>query len=128
MVDIVPVGITFPYSRGSSGFFKQTNSDMVRGLTNLKMLLMTSKGERPMMPTYGSDLREIIFESNTEGYVDDLLEDAVKEAVQIWMPEIFVISVLVDRDYIKEPNHAKVVIKFRMISIPDSEQLLSLEF
>ena len=52
----------------------------------------------------------------------------VKEACANMDAEIFVISVLVDRDYIKEPNHAKVVIKFRMISIPDSEQLLSLEF
>ena len=69
------VGITMPFVRGDSGFFKQTHSDMLRGLTNLRMLLMTAKGERPMMPSYGSDLREIIFESNTEGYTDDLLDD-----------------------------------------------------
>jgi len=128
MSDKVPVGITLPYTKGDSGFFNQTYSDMQRGLTNLKMLLMTAKGERPMMPSYGSDLREIIFEANTEDYADDLLDDAVKDAVETWMPEVYIISVESERDYTNEPNQVTVNIKFRLNSIPDSVQQLTLDF
>jgi phage baseplate assembly protein W len=128
MLDKVPVGITLPYTKGDSGFFNQTYSDMQRGLTNLKMLLMTAKGERPMMPSYGSDLREIIFEANTEDYADDLLDDAVKDAVETWMPEVHIISVVSERDYTNEPNQVTVNIKFRLNSIPDSAQQLTLDF
>lgn len=128
MVDKVPVGITMPFIRGDTGFFRQTYSDMVRGLTNLKMLLMTAKGERPMMPTYGSDLREIIFESNTEGYTDDLLDDAVNDAVDSWMPEVNIISVETEREHITDPNNVTVKIKFSLKAIPDSTQQLTLDF
>ena len=126
MADPVPVGIKMPYRRGNQGFFEQTYSDMERALNNLKMLLMTAKGERPLMPTYGSDLREILFEGNAEGFTDDLLEDAVKEATELWMPEVLIISVVVDRDLVNNPSQATVLIKFSVINIPDSTQELTL--
>jgi phage baseplate assembly protein W len=128
VVDKVPVGITMPFIRGESGFFKQTYSDMLRGLTNLKMLLMTAKGERPMMPSYGSDLREIIFESNTEGYTDVLLDDAVNDAVDSWMPEVTIISVETEREHLTDPHQVTVKIKFSLKAIPDSIQQLTLDF
>lgn len=123
----IPLGITIPYTRGSSGFFNQTFSDIERAFTNLKMLLMTSRGERPLMPTYGSELKEIIFENNTSEGIDDLLEDAVKDAVESWMPEIYIEYVLVNRDLRNEPSSANIEIKFRVLNIPDSSQILNLE-
>lgn len=126
MADPVPVGIKMPFRRGNQGFFDQTYSDMERALTNLKMLLMTARGERPMMPTYGSGLREILFEGNTEGFSDDLLEDAVKEATELWMPEVFIKSVESDRDLVNNPSSVTLKIKFSVINIPDSTQELTL--
>tara|TARA_B100000900_G_C20466122_1_gene669382 strand:- start:435 stop:827 length:393 start_codon:yes stop_codon:yes gene_type:complete len=126
LADLVPVGIKMPFRGGKQGYFAQTYSDMERALNNLKMLLMTAKGERPLMPTYGSDLREILFESNTEGFTDDLIEDAVKEAVELWMPEALIISVEVVRDLVNNPSQATVLIKFSVINIPDSTQELTL--
>jgi len=126
LADPVPVGIKMPFRRGNQGFFDQTYSDMERALTNLKMLLMTARGERPMMPTYGSGLREILFEGNTEGFSDDLLEDAVKEATELWMPEVFIKSVESDRDLVNNPSSVTLKIKFSVINIPDSTQELTL--
>ena len=119
MADDTPVGITMPYKRGSNGFFQQTNSDMIRALNNLKMLLMTAKGERPMMPTYGSDLHEVIFENNTEGVPDDLLEDAVKDATDTWMKEVRIVSVISDRDLVNKPETVTLKVKFELTNIPD---------
>ena len=91
------------------------------------MLLMTAKGERPMMPTYESDLHEVIFENNTEGVPDDLLEDAVKDATDTWMKEVRIVSVISDRDLVNKPETVTLKIKFELTNIPDSRQQLLLD-
>ena len=127
MNDAVPVGIKIPYARGNDGFFEQTYSDLDRARINLVFLLQTVKGERPMMPTYGSDLQEILFEPNMELHSDDLFEDAVLEATNTWMPEIRIHSVEVLRDNINYPNSTVLSIRFTVNNIPLSEQTTHVE-
>ena len=127
MAKEVPVGITLPYTRGETdGFFKQTYSLLDRARTNLSFLLMTAKGERPMMPEYGSDLRSIIFNPNTEDFLDEIIEDAVKDAASNWMSEVIINTVKVSRDLENNPYQASVEINFSINIIPDSEQTINL--
>jgi len=123
----VPLGIQLPYRKGPGGYFLQTHSDMERARYNLTMLLMTAKGERPLMPTYGSDLHELLFEPNVADHMDDLFEDAVRETTAIWMPEVIITYVTVERDLINTPSTATLNIGFSISSIPNSEQILTLE-
>jgi hypothetical protein len=123
----IPLGIKLPYRKGPGGYFLQTHSDMERARNNLKMLLMTAKGERPLMPTYGSDLHELLFEPNVADHMDDLFEDAVRETTTIWMPEVTITYVKVERDLINTPSTATLNIGFSITSIPNSEQILILE-
>ena len=88
---------------------------------------MTAKGERPMMPTYGSELRELLFEPNMVDHVDDLFEDAVKESTALWMPEVMIIYVRVKRDPVNTPSTATLDIGFTVTNIPNSEQILTIE-
>ena len=107
MANEVPVGITLPYTRGEvDGFFKQTHSLLERARTNLSFLLMTAKGERPMMPEYGSDLRSIIFNPNTQDFLDEIIEDTVKENVD---GKFYVDHQCIDCDLCREnaPNNFK---------------------
>ncbi len=128
MANEVPVGITIPYSRGEGdGFFAQTYSMLERARTNLAFLLMTAKGERPMMPTYGSDLRALLFNPNTPDYVDELFEDAVKDAAETWMSEVNILSVVTTRDLENNPYVATLNITFSLSNIPDSEQELEIK-
>ena len=122
----IPLGIKIPYSRGSRGFFDQTYSDIERSHTNLKMLLMTAKGERPMMPTYGSDLRSLLFNPAEDDY-DELLKEAVQDATERWMPEVLITGVDVLRDLTTAPNSATLKISFSLSSIPDSYETLEIE-
>lgn len=127
MANKVPVGIMLPYSRGETdGFFAQTYSMLDRARTNLSFLLMTAKGERPMMPTYGSDLRALLFNPNTPDYVDELFEDAVKDAAEIWMSEVNISSVVTTRDLENSPYVAALSITFSLSIIPDSEQTIEI--
>jgi phage baseplate assembly protein W len=122
----VPVGILLPCTRGNDGYFKQTYSDIVRAHSNLKMLLLTSKGERPMMPTYGSDLRFLLFNPGEDEY-DELFEDAIIEATERWMPEVSIQDVQIDRELSEQPNSAVFTIFFSIQSIPDSNEKITLE-
>lgn len=126
MQNKTPVGIIIPYTRGNDGYFKQTYSDIERIHTNLKMLLLTAKGERPMMPTYGSDLRFLLFNPGDEQY-DNLFTEAIMESTEKWMPEVSVQSVTVDRNDSEYPNKAVLHIYFSINSIPDSNEILTLE-
>ena len=127
MATTIPLGIKLPYRKGRAGYFVQTHSDMERALHNLKMLLMTAKGERPMMPTYGSELQELLFEPNMADHMDDLFEDAVKESTALWMPEVMIIYVRVKRDLVNTPSSATLHIGFTVTNIPNSEQILTIE-
>jgi len=123
----IPVGIKIPYSRGErDGFFAQTNSVIERSKYNLMMLLMTAKGERPMMPEYGSNLREILFDPNINEYIDKVFYDEVKETTEVWMPEIIVDSVDVETDYDNQPHRVDLKITYSLANIPDTENELSL--
>ena len=81
-----------------------------------------------MMPTYGSDLKKILFSQNTEGSVDLEFEDAVISATtSTWMPSVIITNVGVDRDPINNPYQATIKIQFELSNIPDSEQTLDLQ-
>ena len=122
----VPVGIKIPYTRGNEGYFQQTYSDIERAHNNLKMLLLTAKGERPLMPTYGSDLRFMLFNPGDDQY-DNLFIDAVTESTEKWMPEVTIINVTVERNFDNFPNKAVLDIEFSITSIPDSNEILTVE-
>lgn len=53
----------------------------------IKMLLITTKGERVMLPQYGTRLRDIIFEPIGQG-VQAMAQNEVSEALTIWEPRV----------------------------------------
>lgn len=74
-----------------------TGSDLQLLASNLKMLLLTSRGERVMSPLYGTNLRRIIFELSTLS-VEALLQQEIAQAVAQWEPRVTLQSILVNRD------------------------------
>lgn len=122
------LGIFIPYTKSEKdGYFRQVETELERANVNLKMLLMTSKGERPMMPTYGSDLKKLLFSQNTEGAVDLEFEDAIVEATSIWMPSVIITDVQIDRDLINNPYQAEIKVFWELSNLPDSQMELDLQ-
>tara|TARA_Y100001963_G_C6535916_1_gene333280 strand:+ start:39 stop:482 length:444 start_codon:yes stop_codon:yes gene_type:complete len=66
--ELVFVGIDYPFHRslGVEGWFKSTDTTIKAVKNNVKMLLMTNKGERLMQPTLGLNLRRFLFEQFTD--------------------------------------------------------------
>ena len=54
---------------------------------NLKNLLFTRKGERYMMPEYGTDILQSVFEPSTYELAS-ALQESIIEAVSTWLPYI----------------------------------------
>jgi phage baseplate assembly protein W len=81
------IGISIPFNGG--GVFKSTLSTQAQIKSNLINLLLTSKGERPFNPRFGSDFKKLLFEPLT-----DVLTDSIKENILIsintFIPEITV--------------------------------------
>ena len=78
------------YASGSSGggqVFAQTYSTEEQAVSNLKNLLMTIKGERYMQPNFGTRVREILFDNNTED-LRSKLNSTLNEDVKYWLPYI----------------------------------------
>lgn len=56
-------------------------------VSSVKMLLTTAKGERVMLPQYGTNLRLILFELNTSG-IESLVQQEIVDALSRWEPRV----------------------------------------
>ena len=74
--------------------FDPTYTSLEQEFAKLKTLLLTRKGERLYLPTFGTDLLKIIFQPNTVFIKQDIV-DYIKVPVQYWLPEIDLIDIQV---------------------------------
>jgi phage baseplate assembly protein W len=93
-VSNTPIGIVFPLTRGSVGYFDQSFDTFTAYRMNIINLLRTKPGERRMNPTFGSRLWNIVFEPNDD-FIPEKVNKVVKEDVGRWIPGVSVSSVQV---------------------------------
>ena len=85
--DNVFIGIDYPFHKSDSaeGYFRSTETTIKAVKNNIKLLLMTEKGERIMQPTLGLGLRRFLFEQ----YTPDLrlaIQNEITDMINIWLP------------------------------------------
>jgi phage baseplate assembly protein W len=68
----------------------------------IQIILMTERGERPMLPEFGGGLRSFVFEPNAP-QTHRAIERVVRNALIDWEPRIAVDDVVVTADT-TEPN------------------------
>ena len=87
--DDISVGVTLPLQNGQNGFFDSSMTTLEAAKSNIKNLLLTMKGERPMQPDFGCDLFKSIFEPMVEdGEIEENCKSAIEEAIDTWLPYI----------------------------------------
>lgn len=96
----VAIGIDMPMNKANGAGFTQTYTTLDQAVANAKNLVLTNHGERIMLPTFGTNLREILFENNTDELVD-IVDDAIRSSFSTWLPYIFINDLVItqDRDY-----------------------------
>jgi phage baseplate assembly protein W len=81
---ILPMDSGFPNAR-QWNFNLGTNLDVLK--SSVKMLLITTKGERVMQPTYGTLLRRVIFEPSTNS-ISTIVQQEITEALTEFEPRV----------------------------------------
>lgn len=87
-----------------------TGSDLQLLQSNLRMLLLTSKGERIMQPSYGTNLRRILFELNVAS-IETIIQQEIAQAINLFEPRVTITSLQVERRN-TEPRSVNVLCQF----------------
>jgi hypothetical protein len=95
------IGLKYPFTNTNNDLFDSNflTSDQIK--TDLIMLLLTSKGERFMLPSYGNEIKKVLF-SNDESEIISLLDTEIRISVENWLPIVLIKKVDVRRDSVNE--------------------------
>ena len=95
MADINNFGIDFPFSDSTNGkYLKMTNTSSKEVRAALIHLLLTRKGSRYYLPSFGTKLYDHIFEPMDESTFSKIQQD-VDESVKEFLPQLTVNSIKV---------------------------------
>jgi len=119
----VSVGLSFPLGFVGSRIFNRTKTIEEQAEHNLRNLLLTNLGERPMQPEFGSRLLSVVFEFKD----DALIEEVINEAVDKWLPYININEVITNVDA-TNPNRLNVSIDFSVATTPNATNQITLDF
>ena len=85
-----PIGISIPITLGKQGYFQQTFDSVAQSKASLTNLLNTRIGERPMNPTFGTKIYNLIFEQEID---ESIIQAIIEEEVAYWIPSLTVQNV-----------------------------------
>ncbi len=85
--------ISFPFTLDPFGKTTSTEDQRKIYQDRVLTLLSTAIGERPMRPTYGTNVAAAMFE--TQGNVEEAINQAIRSAISTWIPELTVKAIRV---------------------------------
>jgi phage baseplate assembly protein W len=85
-----PLGVGFPFT--GPAVFQSIYTTSEQALSRMKTLLLTRKGERYQLPTFGTNLLDILFEPNVSDLKDDITE-IITGPVNFWLPDVDIESI-----------------------------------
>ena len=113
LIDRQAIGISIPFS--NSSVFIQTFTTADQTKSNLINYFLTNKGERILNPTYGGDLRSLLFEQITEETLS-VLQKRIENDLENKFPIIEVKNLIIN----PQPN-------FNIVNIVLTYNVLNLE-
>ena len=110
----VNVGIDFPTAivPGGDGFFKGTKTTEDAIKSNIRLLLLTQRGERVMQPNLGINLRRFLFEPITENTAVEIENDIV-QTFSYWLPFVQIRDIQIDLSS-QDANQIKIKLVFKV--------------
>jgi phage baseplate assembly protein W len=116
------VGIRFPLDHSPDGFFYKTKTVLEQSKANLRNLLLTTPGERIFQPSFGSRLKNIVFEQGQD--IPNRVEESIRIAADTFLPYINIINVFTTQ----ERNQVNIQVEFSVALNPDTIELLNFDF
>ena len=121
--ELVFVGIDYPFhkSNGVEGWFKSTETTIEAVKNNIKLLLLTTRGERLMQPTLGLNLRRFLFEQFTdESRIT--IENEIVDTFRTFLPFVEIKDLVIgmeETDAIGK-NKLKISVLFNIVKDPNT--------
>jgi phage baseplate assembly protein W len=100
-IDLLPdvaVGIMLPMTGEDGTLFKLSYTTQEQAISNLKNLLLTIRGERPMQPLFGTNIQKSLFEQMTPSLLNNI-ERSVQNAIEYWLPYIILQNIELEGFY-----------------------------
>ena len=116
--DDIYIGLEFPLDHNLTGFFRQSKTIPQQVKSNIKNLLLTSKGERVFQPDFGCDLRDLLFEQiNNETL--DRVDNSIRIALDTWLPYVNINDLTIVQDE-SNPNEITISLEYSTTLQPDA--------
>jgi phage baseplate assembly protein W len=115
------INLKFPLRKSPQGAFAGNSTTIEAVKDNLKILLLTNYGERPINYDFGANLRRVLF--NEPGVdIKQKIRDQIFAAVERWMPFVKIDSLVVldqNNDGTIESNKIRLKIHFSVGQLSD---------
>jgi len=114
-----PINIKYPLRHGKAGAFEINEDTFDAIIDDLRILILTNYGERPVHYDFGANLRPLIFEFRGED-LRQAINDSIITAVEKWMPFVNVVSLTVEDEttnHILGPNQIHLKLEFSVGNI-----------
>jgi len=119
----VSVGLDLPISKhpnDNRGYFATTDTTIDAVKNDIRLLLMTERGERLFQPFLGMNIRRFLFEQITDDTAVEIENDIV-DTFQTWLPFVELQNIDVDLGD-QDRNKIKINITFNLQNIPTELQ------
>ena len=119
----VSVGLDLPIARqpgDQGGYFATTKTTMDAVKNDIKLLLMTQRGERLFQPFLGMNIRRFLFEQITDDTAIEIENDIV-DTFQTWLPFVELRDIDVDLGD-QDKNTIKINVTFNIRNAPTDLQ------
>ena len=119
----VSVGLDFPIGRQAGdqmGYFATTKTTMDAIKNDIRLLLMTQRGERLFQPFLGMNIRRFLFEQITDDTAIEIENDIV-DTFQTWLPFVELQNIEVDLGD-QDRNTIKINVTFNIRNAPTELQ------
>ena len=119
----VSVGLDLPIARQAGdqgGYFATTKTTMDAIKNDIRLLLMTERGERLFQPFLGMNIRRFLFEQITDDTAIEIENDIV-DTFQTWLPFVELRDIDVDLGD-QNKNTIKINITFNIRNAPTELQ------
>ena len=119
----VSVGLDLPLGiqpGTSDGMFATTKTTVDAIKNDIRLLLMTQKGERLMQPNLGVNIRQFLFEQITEDITIQIENDIV-DTFETWLPFVELREININKED-QDKNRLGIDIKFNIRNVPTELQ------
>ena len=119
----VSVGLDLPIARQAGdrgGYFATTKTTMDAIKNDIRLLLMTQRGERLFQPFLGMNIRRFLFEQITDDTAIEIENDIV-DTIETWLPFVQLQNIEVDLGD-QDRNKIKINVTFNIQNAPTELQ------